>query len=416
MKNNHPCFNKEAHSKYARVHLPVAPKCNVQCNYCSRKYDCVNESRPGVTSQVLSPFQALQYYKEIKEKIPNLSVVGIAGPGDPMANPQQTLETFKLIREYDKEVSFCLSTNGITLDQYADDLIKAGISHLTVTVNSIRPETIEKIYAWARPEKKVFRGGTMGEEIRQRQLNGIRKLRDAGILLKINTILLPGINEDEIGEIASFYKSEGADLHNVIPLKPVEETPFADLHEPTPAELKKAQAAAGEHLQQMVHCQRCRADAVGLLGKDNPKEIDDLMRRIGQGLPTESRPYTAVCSREGFLINQHLGEAVNVNIYSFEKGEVKFIEERTAPDPGTGDDRWGALAEMLKDCSSLLTSGVGPRPKNVLNSSGLTVHVLEGLISEAINRIYTGGDLGCMINKGEFSCGSGCQGTGMGCG
>ena len=33
----HPCFDKEAKLKYARIHIPVAPKCNVQCGYCNRK-------------------------------------------------------------------------------------------------------------------------------------------------------------------------------------------------------------------------------------------------------------------------------------------------------------------------------------------------------------------------------------------
>ncbi len=46
----HPCFNESAKGTCGRVHLPVAPECNIKCNYCNRKYDCVNESRPGVTS------------------------------------------------------------------------------------------------------------------------------------------------------------------------------------------------------------------------------------------------------------------------------------------------------------------------------------------------------------------------------
>ncbi len=57
----HPCFNSEARHRTARMHLPVAPKCNIQCNYCNRKFDCVNESRPGVTSAVLTPRQAVNY-------------------------------------------------------------------------------------------------------------------------------------------------------------------------------------------------------------------------------------------------------------------------------------------------------------------------------------------------------------------
>ena len=57
----HPCYDEEAHRTFARMHLPVAPRCNIQCNYCNRKFDCVNESRPGVTSEVLTPEQACEY-------------------------------------------------------------------------------------------------------------------------------------------------------------------------------------------------------------------------------------------------------------------------------------------------------------------------------------------------------------------
>ena len=35
--SNHPCFSKDAHKKYGRIHLPVAPRCNMQCNFCNRK-------------------------------------------------------------------------------------------------------------------------------------------------------------------------------------------------------------------------------------------------------------------------------------------------------------------------------------------------------------------------------------------
>ncbi|MFQ7453900.1 MAG: hypothetical protein ACLRNQ_23780 [Flavonifractor plautii] len=51
----HPCFSAQAHFRYGRIHLPVAPRCNIRCGYCDRRYDCANESRPGVTSEVISP-------------------------------------------------------------------------------------------------------------------------------------------------------------------------------------------------------------------------------------------------------------------------------------------------------------------------------------------------------------------------
>ena len=94
---HHPCFNEEAKGKYGRVHLPVAPHCNVQCNYCNRKFDCVNESRPGVSSAILAPSQANEYMKMITTRGTEIAVVGIAGPGDPFANANETFETVKPI-------------------------------------------------------------------------------------------------------------------------------------------------------------------------------------------------------------------------------------------------------------------------------------------------------------------------------
>ena len=102
----HPCFSCDSAHKYARMHLPIAPKCNISCNYCLKKYDCVNESRPGVTTKVLSPKEALEKYKYVKAKMPNLKVVGIAGPGDALANFQETKQSLKLIKEFDPEVTF----------------------------------------------------------------------------------------------------------------------------------------------------------------------------------------------------------------------------------------------------------------------------------------------------------------------
>ena len=113
--DQHPCFNQKAHHYFGRVHLPVAPRCNIQCKFCNRKFDCVNESRPGVTSAVLSPAQAMVYLAEILQQKPNIRVVGIAGPGDPVANAPQTLETCRQIRERYPEMMLCVATNGLIL-------------------------------------------------------------------------------------------------------------------------------------------------------------------------------------------------------------------------------------------------------------------------------------------------------------
>ena len=45
MNDRHPCFNREAHGRFGRIHLPVAARCNIVCGFCDRRYACVNESR-----------------------------------------------------------------------------------------------------------------------------------------------------------------------------------------------------------------------------------------------------------------------------------------------------------------------------------------------------------------------------------
>lgn len=90
--HNHPCYSEEAHHHYARMHVAVAPACNIQCHYCNRKYDCANESRPGVVSELLTPDQAAKKVMAVAANIPKMTVLGIAGPGDPLANPRELLK------------------------------------------------------------------------------------------------------------------------------------------------------------------------------------------------------------------------------------------------------------------------------------------------------------------------------------
>ena len=61
----HPCYCEDAHRSFARMHLPVAPRCNIQCNFCNRRFDCCNESRPGVTSEVLTPEEKREWLSKL---------------------------------------------------------------------------------------------------------------------------------------------------------------------------------------------------------------------------------------------------------------------------------------------------------------------------------------------------------------
>ena len=416
--NNHPCFSAEARHKYGRIHLPVAPACNMQCRYCNRKHDCVNESRPGVTSVILTPVQALSYLDSVIGKIPNISVVGIAGPGDPFANPYETMETMRLVRKKYPDMNLCVASNGLELAEYAKDLsiLKAG--HVTVTVNAVDPEIAGKIYSWARFGKRAYRGKEAGELIIEKQEEAVRKLKEYNMTVKINTVIISGINDEHAVDVAEKMKSLGADVHNCIPLYHVEGTEFADITPVEHSTMTEIRKEAGKHINQMAHCARCRSDAVGLLGQANGNEINDLLVKHSRVFVNEERPYIAAASMEGILVNQHLGEAAAIWVYRLNQDSVELVDRRPTPIPGSGDSRWLEMAKLLQDCGALLVSGVGKNPGEILEHSGLHIIVMEGLIQEAASRIFTGNDLPKIMLKPAGQCGFGkeCAGTGMGCG
>jgi nitrogen fixation protein NifB len=414
----HPCFNSDVRHTTGRIHLPVAPKCNIQCNYCDRKFDCMNESRPGVTSAVLEPRQALAYLDKVLERVPRLKVVGIAGPGDPFATPEATLETLRLVRDKYPEMLLCVASNGLNVASYAADLARLQVSHVTITVNTVDPAIGAKIYSWVRDRKTIYRGEAAARVLLERQLASIKALKAAGVTLKINTILVPGVNEHQVEVVAGQMRALGADLMNCIPLYPVAGTPFAEIGELPPAEVSQIRARISALIPQMEHCTRCRADAVGLLGADQSGELVSLMRDSANGLLDDRsrRPYVAVASMEGILINQHLGEAERLWIFEHDGAKPKLVEMRETPEPGDGNLRWRELARSVEDCHSILVSGVGRKPRWVMEQSGLRVIEASGFIAQAMESLHRSGDVPVAMKKQFKSCGtSGCQGTGTGC-
>jgi nitrogen fixation protein NifB len=409
----HPCFSADAKHTNSRLHVPVAPKCNIQCNYCNRSYDCVAESRPGVTSTILEPWQAERYAEELIASDPSMTVVGIAGPGDALANAAASLETLTLIHAAHPSVALCVATNGLALPQHADALADAGVSHVTVTVNAVDPDIGKWLYAWVRDGKNVLRGRAAAELLWERQREGIAKLVARGVVVKINTIVVPEINSGHTGEIAAACKALGATIHNCMALVPVAGAEFADVPEPSAAEMAAARAAAAVHLPQMEHCARCRADAVGRIGAPmEPSQFTILERHSAAAKP--GRSLVAVASQEGMFVNRHLGEADELLIFAEGTGgEFIQVGVRQAPEPGNGSARWHDLADLLVDCRALLVSGIGPSPTEILRASGLRVYETEGLVSDLVPKAFAGGEIRKM--KKPFKCGDGCGGNAKGC-
>ena len=262
LKEAHPCFASHG-ATTGRIHLPVCPGCNIACRFCERSLNDT-ENRPGVTSKVLKPEETIPLIREALELSPEIKVAGIAGPGDTLAS-DNALKTFSLIKKEFPELIKCMSTNGLLLSERAEEIIAAGIDSLTVTVNAVDPEIEAQLNDYVIWHGKKIEGIEGAKILIKNQLEGIRKIASAGITVKVNTVLVPRINGSHIEEIARTVAEAGAKRYNIIPLIPTAK--LADEPAPTCQEIHAARAAAVRHIELFLHCNHCRADAVGIPGK-----------------------------------------------------------------------------------------------------------------------------------------------------
>jgi nitrogen fixation protein NifB len=275
---NHPCFSTTCQPKAGRLHLPVAPFCNIFCRFCSRGLSA-SRDMPGNAVRVISPGDALGVVGAALALCPGLSVVGVAGPGDPLAGPE-ALEALSLVKRDYPDLTACLSTNGLRLEESMGDLLAAGVGALTVTVNALDPGILLKINRGVISGGR-FVGGERGQEILiAAQGRGIREAARHSLLIKINSVLIPGVNDGHIPLIARLAKEWGASMINVIPLIPAGGLPSQ--RAPTAGEYARVCEAAGEHLPVKLNCRRCRADACGVPGlTDHSREVYGPMAHEG---------------------------------------------------------------------------------------------------------------------------------------
>lgn len=410
---NHPCYSEEAHHHFARMHVAVAPACNIQCNYCNRKFDCASESRPGVVSERLTPEQAVRKVLAVAAEVPELSVVGIAGPGDPLANPEQTFATLEGVKGAAPDLRLCLSTNGLALLDHVDRLAAVGVDHLTVTVNAIDPRIGARIYPWIFWQGKRLHGVEAAAILIGRQLAGLARAVELGILCKVNSVVIPGVNDGHLPVVARHLKSMGIFVHNVMPLISAAEhgTHFGLTGQrgPTAEELETVQKACEVDARVMRHCRQCRADAVGRLGEDRgrafslaalpPGPAQDaadvraahresvervrakLQEAKGEALreaallPAELTGRVAVATKGDGLVNQHFGHAREFLVYDVDREGARLVGHRKVDQycvGGDGDeDVLPTVLRTISDCHAVLVAKVGRCPKEELAKAGI---------------------------------------------
>ncbi|WP_273227512.1 nitrogenase cofactor biosynthesis protein NifB [Geosporobacter ferrireducens] len=387
----HPCYCDTAR-KYVRMHIPVAPKCNIQCNYCNRKYDCLNESRPGVTSEILTPENALEKYKAVKAKLENLMVVGIAGPGDALANFPETQKSIELIKAIDPQVTFCLSTNGLMLSEYVEEIVKWGVSHLTVTINSIDPVIAAKIYSTVVYKNKIYTGEAAGTLLIEKQLTGLKLVTEMGIVCKVNIVMIKGINDHHIESVVKKVKDLGAFMTNIMPLIPAAGSKFENLDLVSKVELNNLRKKCAIDLKQMYHCRQCRADAIGVLGEDISIDFRKNCCNASSNRSKNKEEYTiAVASKTGRLIDQHFGHVKEFFIYKYDKAGVKFIERRSvdqycrgAEECQDSETKMERLRKVLQDCNLVLCLRIGSTPRKYLEDQNIYIAEIYEEIEKGI--------------------------------
>ncbi|HKB60554.1 MAG TPA: nitrogenase cofactor biosynthesis protein NifB [Gallionellaceae bacterium] len=409
---NHPCYSEEAHHHYARMHVAVAPACNIQCNYCNRKYDCSNESRPGVVSQKLTPDQAVKKVLAVASEIPQMTVLGIAGPGDALANPAKTFETFRQLHEKAPDIKLCLSTNGLALPDYVDEICKYNIDHVTITINMVDPDVGARIYPWIFYNHKRIHGREAAEILHERQMLGLEMLTARGVLTKVNSVLIPGINDKHLYEVNRAVKARGAFLHNIMPLISEAEhgTVFGLTGQrgPSAQELKEVQDACMGGANLMRHCRQCRADAVGLLGEDRSDEftidqveqmdvVYDLGKRRAYQEKVEAQRQAQVDAKRAALadqqeddgmkalvavatkgqgkVNEHFGHASEFQIFEVSAANATFIGHRRVDHYCQGgwgeDDVLPSVITAINDCHAVLVAKIGACPRDELKEAGI---------------------------------------------
>ncbi|MDR2392378.1 MAG: radical SAM protein [Planctomycetota bacterium] len=268
--DGHPCFSGRCQPSTGRIHLPVSPICNIHCRFCARGLSS-ETTRPGNAIRIVSPSEAVHILERAIRICPELAVAGVAGPGDPLAS-DHAAETLELIHALRPELILCLSTNGLELSSRLPRLIAAGLGALTVTVNAVEPKILARLCAGILRRGRFLAGVAGARRLIAAQERGIAEARAAGIGLKINMVLAPGINDGQVEAVARRAAEWGASFINVIPLLPAAE--LAGVPPPLPEDLESARSLAGQYLPSFRHCRQCRADACGIPGRsDHSREL-----------------------------------------------------------------------------------------------------------------------------------------------
>jgi len=176
------------------LRLSITDRCNLRCMYCMPKGQ-ENKAKHTKTGDILSHAELLSYEELLK--VVRIAVqmgmnkLRLTG-GEPLVR-KGILDFIHKLSSIEGLDEVRLTTNGVLLSDYAEQLYLEGVRHLNISLDSLQPEKFFKI---------------TGRDEFDRVWRGILKARDLGFRVKINVVAMKGINDDEFIDFAKLALSE----------------------------------------------------------------------------------------------------------------------------------------------------------------------------------------------------------------
>nr|WP_240651972.1 GTP 3',8-cyclase MoaA [Helicobacter pylori] len=174
------------------MRVSVTKQCNFRCQYCmpTTPLDFFDDE------ELLPLDNVLEFLKiAIDEGVKKIRITG----GEPLL--RKGLDEFiAKLHAYNKEVALVLSTNGFLLKKMAKDLKNAGLSRVNVSLDSLKSDRVLKI-----SQKDALKN----------TLEGIEESLKVGLKLKLNTVVIKSVNDDEILELLEYAKNRSIQIRYI---------------------------------------------------------------------------------------------------------------------------------------------------------------------------------------------------------
>ena len=168
------------------IRVSVTSRCNFRCLYCMPNTPFEWEPKENILSYE-EMFEFLRL--AIDEGVKKIRITG----GEPLL--RKDLDRFiKMLYDYKPSLDLALTTNGYYLPEYSKRLKEAGLKRVNISLDSLKPEVASKI-----AQKDVL----------DRVLKGIDSAIEAGLKVKLNTVVMKGINDNEIIDLFEYAKNKG---------------------------------------------------------------------------------------------------------------------------------------------------------------------------------------------------------------